>query len=267
MVKRKNLQRYEERLDFFYNFVLSKIPQNAWFIKLDADNIYSKDNLQKLMEVPKNDYDIACLPYLNLYCDTTYRVPFYIYNGNQIVKNVCDHWLLKNFGCYFELVDQDDNSSYEILKTKEERHEIFVSIQALHFPFQKTRRNNWAKGAKMSKIYIRNKNRPKIDGTKCSKSLCSYQNLYQVCKEISKQSSYLYHCWWWLQDNFLSIIEEISQLIQQTQFIFTFVFLLWYLFRILYERLHPRNCRKPSKKAEKEPLLLRTNDDEFLIGN
>ncbi|OHT15972.1 beta-1,4-N-acetylgalactosaminyltransferase [Tritrichomonas foetus] len=185
LVKRKNRTRIEERIDFFYNFVLSKIPSFSWFLKLDADNIYSSKSLFEIFRIPIKDNDMVCIPYLNIYCNTSNQIPYLIFNGNKTVYNVCDHFMLKKFNLYFELGSKTNDQSCEVLRMKEGRNKIYVSIQALHFPIQKKHRNYMIGKAKIANIIIDNKVSPKFDNIHCPKILCNYQNIYSTCQQIS----------------------------------------------------------------------------------
>ncbi|OHT07440.1 hypothetical protein TRFO_24331 [Tritrichomonas foetus] len=228
IVKRKNITILEERLDYFYNFALSKIPKNAWFIKLDADNIYSSESLLKVMSIPKNDNELICLPYLNMYCNITTKTPFFLYHDG-IVKNVCDHWLLKNVGCYFEIGNKADNSSAELLITRRGIKKIRGNVQALHFPFQKSRRASLLKKERLSNMYIENEESPIIDKCKCDKSLCNYNKFYQACNDISKQMDESYNKNLELQNNHLIILDKAIQITTSFLVIFLLGFII-YLF-------------------------------------
>ena len=82
----------ENRLDSYYNAVLSKIPRNEWFIKIDCDHVYDTEKLKKLMYLPKKDTDIISYSRLNLHYENE---KLYVIK-NPTLFDVGDSWLLKN---------------------------------------------------------------------------------------------------------------------------------------------------------------------------
>lgn len=82
---------YEQRLDGYYNAVLSKIPMGEWFIKIDGDHIYDAEKLKQMFYLPKDDHEFFVMSRINLHIQNgrlffIKNNPFY-YGG--------DHWLIK----------------------------------------------------------------------------------------------------------------------------------------------------------------------------
>ena len=117
----------ENRLDSYYNAVLSKIPRNEWFIKIDCDHVYDTEKLRKLMYLPKKDTDVISYSRLNLHYENK---KLYVIK-NPTLFDVGDSWLLKN-GRFF---------AYEGIIIPKNRNFYNTGLFNWHFPFIKISRN------------------------------------------------------------------------------------------------------------------------------
>lgn len=62
-----NPPKLENKLYHYYNFILSFIPKNEWFIKIDVDHLYDAKRLYKSFYLPRNDKEILFIDNLNFY--------------------------------------------------------------------------------------------------------------------------------------------------------------------------------------------------------
>ena len=128
---------YERTLAAYYDAVLQCIPNGAWLVKLDADQIYDATLLKEAFRLIKSPYDRVDIPRLNVALkDGTPVGLSYVNPGDQ--------WILrKTKDMYFKNIVEETETSfyaYELLVAKELRA---LTSQALtiHFPFEKTWRS------------------------------------------------------------------------------------------------------------------------------
>ncbi|EPU1614675.1 hypothetical protein ACVUUU_001672 [Campylobacter coli] len=94
-IQRYNPQKEENKLYFYYNWVLKFIPKGEWLVKIDADHIYDAEKLYKSFYIPKSNNDVVTYPRF----DITIRNDniFIIANNKDVfIKNPNDHWLILN---------------------------------------------------------------------------------------------------------------------------------------------------------------------------
>lgn len=81
-------QKEENKLYSYYNYVLSVIPKDEWFTKVDVDHIYHSQKLYKNFYLPKNSLSVILWNMLNFdLCDNVVRVQ------NMEYTKRLDHWL------------------------------------------------------------------------------------------------------------------------------------------------------------------------------
>lgn len=130
----------ENRLDSYYNAVLSKIPQNEWFIKIDCDHVYDTDKLKKLMYLPKKDTDIISYSRLNLHYEDG---KLYVIK-NPTLFDGGDSQLLKKENIYFDFFQGHKEGkffAYEGIVIPKGRKFYNTDLFNWHFPFVKTSRD------------------------------------------------------------------------------------------------------------------------------
>lgn len=87
-------QPYENRLDGYYNTVLTAIPNNNWLLKADADELYNSYLLYNISFNKKYRKFLICLPRVNIYL---INCTFYALKKKYKV-NPCDQWLFYKTG-------------------------------------------------------------------------------------------------------------------------------------------------------------------------
>lgn len=112
----KQEREYKKTLPEFYDFALSFIPKNEWFIKIDCDQIYDSEKLQKSFSLAKSFNDVVIYMQLNLH---VFDNQVFIRIKDPIVEHG-DHFLMCNRDVYFieSIVSSSEQEckSYEVLK-------------------------------------------------------------------------------------------------------------------------------------------------------
>lgn len=129
---------YKNTFTAFSNAALEEIPKDEWLIKIDADMIYFSDLLEATFHMV--DSEKECIDYSRLEFIRTTDQSFLPY----AYRRPGDHWLIFNRGIHFIQKDFYSGShfvSYEVL-AKGRKHLISPECSALHFPFEKKRRNS-----------------------------------------------------------------------------------------------------------------------------
>ena len=130
-------------LDTYYNYIWDHIPNGEWVIKIDADQIYDRERLKKLLTLPRNIQSVVFIPRINLHYQDD---RLYLVRSNPL-SNVDDHWLLyktperrfklkKNAPPFSEVWEILDIGEYESIRVK---------TLTWHFPFMKSKRCHLAK--------------------------------------------------------------------------------------------------------------------------
>ena len=133
----KSLQE-KNALAGYYNAVLSKIPKNVWFLKIDVDQIYCPEILKHSFSLPQSIKDIVIYSRLNVIrVNNEVKVCSYIRPG--------DHWLVYNDNLKFINVIKKEGSllnkkvlAFEQLKLGT-KHNIpfYPECSTLHFQYEK----------------------------------------------------------------------------------------------------------------------------------
>lgn len=89
----KNPPKKENYLVEYYKFVLSFIPKNEWFIKIDVDHIYDCQMLFESFFMVKKPYDIISYPRINILIKND---QVYIQKTKNLIIQERDHLLIKN---------------------------------------------------------------------------------------------------------------------------------------------------------------------------
>lgn len=124
---------HAEKLARYYNFALSFIPKNEWFVKIDADQIYVADKLKKCFELPKFKNDAVILPRIQMSWDG--KALSFI--KERPFNFTGDHWLIFNDEHLHFVADTQNH--YEVLFTANRRHYIVAEITNWHFPAKSSR--------------------------------------------------------------------------------------------------------------------------------
>lgn len=141
----KQEREYKKTLPEFYNFALSFIPKNEWFIKIDCDQIYDSEKLQKSFSLAKSFNDVVVYMQLNLHIFDN-RV--FIRIKDPVVEHG-DHFLMCNRDVYFVesfvASSEMECKSYEMLKRTFSSKIKKTQCVLWHFPYIKASRQDLAK--------------------------------------------------------------------------------------------------------------------------
>lgn len=129
----------------YYNFALSFIPKNEWFIKIDTDQIYDCQKLKASFSLPKSRREIVCYFRMELHC---FDGRIYIHRHTPI-KDFGDHWLLYNkYSDFFDHVLREDGDfleGYEMINFGFITKNYVPELNTWHFPYMKASRRELAK--------------------------------------------------------------------------------------------------------------------------
>ena len=154
-IELENPKSEENKLHNYYNWALSFIPKDEWFIKIDADHIYDAKKLYESFYAIQGDNEAIAYPRINfLFIDNEIRIQNlnnygYIKGGDQL--------LIKNNGVYFlhrmvckpsQWIDSNDSnkilySEVQIIPKNTYIHN--ARLMQWHFPALKNRRLNFVK--------------------------------------------------------------------------------------------------------------------------
>lgn len=171
----------ENRLDSYYNAVLSKIPVGEWIIKIDCDHIYDTQKLRECLYLPKKDEDIISIGRFNLHYE---KNKLYV-RKEHTFYDIGDHWLLKNQEIYFKFSSGYENGNFyawEECVIPKERKIYNTGIFNWHFPFMKERR----KSSENDLMEFENYKITLYDKLyyHLSKDIIDKQRIYKICKEL-----------------------------------------------------------------------------------
>ncbi|KYL04426.1 hypothetical protein [Fusobacterium necrophorum] len=132
----------ENRLDTYYNAVLSKLPKNVWMMKIDCDHVFDTEKLVQLPYLIKEDKDMLSFTRMNLHYENEQL--FFI---NIYTIAAPDDWLLlKNTNLVFKFSSgYKENGSFfawEYLENETEdlffqRKIYYTDLISWYFPFMK----------------------------------------------------------------------------------------------------------------------------------
>ena len=129
---------YENTLAAYYNAVLAHIPAGAWFVKLDADQIYDARLLKEAFRLIQTPRDRVDFPRLNVVINAGHP---------EALSYICpqDQWVLKKrAGVHFKNVmgytPSHDFYAYEMLVSDTPFSRTAKAL-TIHFPYEKTWRN------------------------------------------------------------------------------------------------------------------------------
>lgn len=130
---------YQNTLAAYYNAALSFIPKNSWLIKIDCDQIYFPEILQKSFSLPKNNSEVVSYSRLDL---------IRYHNSVKVIeyKRPGDHWLIYNNNLEFinryGYNKKGEPYAWELLVMPKEYKVLYLpECSSLHFPFEKNYRN------------------------------------------------------------------------------------------------------------------------------
>lgn len=138
-------RKYKKTLPEFYDFALSFVPKNEWFIKVDCDQIYDLEKLKKSFSLVKSFNDVIVYMQLNLHI---FDDRVFIQMKDPVVEHG-DHFLMCNRGIYFDesfmTSSEKKCKSYEILKRTFSSRIKKTQCVLWHFPYIKASRKDLAK--------------------------------------------------------------------------------------------------------------------------
>lgn len=126
-----NPKNEENKLYHYYNFVLSFIPKNEWFIKIDVDHLYDAKKLYKSFYLPKNKWDMVNYTRINLQVvESEVRV---IQNWDKsYLLEIGDQKLCCNNACmFFERIDRRGDIYNAPTALQKEQMKDYHSYEAL----------------------------------------------------------------------------------------------------------------------------------------
>ena len=140
----ENPTKEENKLYSYCNYVLSFIPKNEWFIKIDVDHIYDAKRLYKSFYILQKDNVL----FLN-------RIDLSIQNNQVFIHKIMNNFLhrardqiiIKNKNVSFRerlITEGNKILSYEKLLAKKS-HYYRSELCHYHFPYVKTSRQHLAK--------------------------------------------------------------------------------------------------------------------------
>lgn len=140
----ENPTQEENKLYSYCNYVLSFIPKNEWFIKIDVDHIYDAKRLYKSFYILQKDNVL----FLN-------RIDLSIQNNQVFIHKIMNNFLhrardqiiIKNKNVSFRerlITEGNKILSYEKLLAKKS-HYYRSELCHYHFPYVKTSRQHLAK--------------------------------------------------------------------------------------------------------------------------
>lgn len=170
-----NSAEAERRLDSFYNYVLSGIPAGSWFVKLDADEVYSRDDLRTFLWRKRRADEMYCYGRIQVYCENgTAFVP-----RSQPVINPCDHWLLVNTGLRFTMyLRRDTHQAYELLQYSRRLKVQYSDVIGWHFGYMKPHRRVAVTARQAVNVDVAYQTKL------CNHKLCSPGPLKSMCTEM-----------------------------------------------------------------------------------
>lgn len=142
----------ENYLYNYYNFALSFIPDNEWFIKIDVDHIYDAKRFYKMFYIPNDDKDIVIISRIHIFIKNN-RV--YLHDYSKFLKQIKHRFLVesgdqilikKDKNLQFKEWKASENCSLEVLDLdmwKDPKHLYFTECGNYHFKAAKTSRSNY----------------------------------------------------------------------------------------------------------------------------
>lgn len=104
----------ENRLDTYYNAALDQLPDNAWVIKVDADEVFDAKLLKESFKIIRHPYDVVSYPRINVHVKNN-KVFVICCKGSVGIVNPYDHLLTNKQGLrYFMYVSRNPFRAYEM---------------------------------------------------------------------------------------------------------------------------------------------------------
>lgn len=134
----RNKIPYENTLAAYYNAALYLIPENEWFMKIDADQIFNPLALKYAFSLVKNKHDIVSFSRLNIFRDNN--------NKLQVLSFTCpnDQLLLCNNKVAFfnkkGIKPNGEPYAYETMILPARPKIKYIECSNLHFLLEKTSR-------------------------------------------------------------------------------------------------------------------------------
>ncbi len=127
----KNPPKLENKLYNYYNFVLSFIPKNEWFIKIDVDHIYDAKKLYKSFYLPRNKWDMVNYKRINLQIAESQVHIMQNWDKSYLLE-IGDQKLCCNNACaFFERIDRRDVIYNTPTETQRELMKNYQSLESL----------------------------------------------------------------------------------------------------------------------------------------
>jgi len=143
-VQIQNPQSEENKLYKYYDFVLSFIPKNEWFIKIDVDHVYDGAKLFKSFYLARKPCDVVFVSRINFIIKNqqiyTFKVKDTLNNIDYLALGM-DHWLIFNKNIKTIETRTADGGYYEGLKYSNQTHRFFhTELNNWHFLLVKNSR-------------------------------------------------------------------------------------------------------------------------------
>ncbi|MDD6055322.1 MAG: hypothetical protein PUB96_02105 [Helicobacteraceae bacterium] len=190
-----NPQKLENTLYNYYNLVLSFVPKNQFFIKINVDHFYDAKELYKQFYLlnPKNAaYEMLAISRINFHIKNDLA---YIIKGDNIntlegfLHHGYDHLLLLNNGVHFEEFNPcgDKSQVYEKYINEHKINKIVGTLCNYHFLFVKESRAHLADNLNLDMLtpesLTKNSN---LIGTKIPNGFLSTEAILKAYKFITK---------------------------------------------------------------------------------
>lgn len=151
-----NLPPKNNRLSTYYNFALSFIPKNEWFVKIDCDHIYDAIKLKQAFSLIRDDYDAVNIPRVNVVIIDE-DIYLELHDDNNVLYDVNDHLLIKNKNvCFIDAIssEKEGNRVIEAYDIGRDVNFIKTSLNNIHFPYlKKNRLYTYGKLIKLEDFY------------------------------------------------------------------------------------------------------------------
>lgn len=174
-------QSEENKLYNYYNFALSKIPQNEWLIKIDCDHIYNAKKLYKSLYLVKDPREMLVIARMDILIKNR---QVFIGNNKGIDSFLClggDHWLIFNKNLHFSVwyPDEEKRYFYEGLRHSP-KITIHTELNNYHFPFIKQTRANLLDNALKTAFSLNEIKKSSLIGTRIDSALLDEGKILQI---------------------------------------------------------------------------------------
>ncbi len=182
-VQIQNPQSEENKLFNYYNFALSKIPQNEWLIKIDCDHIYDAKKLYKSFYLAKSPYERVVIARMDMLVKNSQifiqKSPWY--DMDDFLNSGTDHWLIYNKNLHFEVwyPDKEKKQFYEILKF-EPKITFHTELNNYHFALIKQTRAKHLDEALKGAFTLNEIKQSRLVGTRIDSALLDEKKILQI---------------------------------------------------------------------------------------